>query len=196
MAKSRTKRHIRRRSKKGGFGGWDRQTLVGAAWNPPANNTYAQLTSPGALSNHFNMSRNGMLVGGIQPAVPEMYGPGINQTNTLVPRLPIGALGSKGGRRRKQTLKRTRTSRHGKRGKKGGDGFIFGGFPQLIGTAWDNAVNGVKNTANAYNGVKLLPSASAWNQPELMQSNSPPLVPNTNAIAAVRQAVNQRAAIV
>ena len=183
---AKTKR--RSKTKKGGFGGWGRQTLVGGSWLPPANNTYNQLTSSGARSNHFSLSRHGGMVGGIQPAVPEMYGPGINQTNTLMPRLPIGALGSKGGKRRRQTLKR---NRRGKRGQRGGDGLYLGGFPNLIGTAVDNTMNGVKNMWNGYNGVKLLPSASGWNQPELIKSYVAPLSKPSD-LPALRQAAIQQ----
>lgn len=186
-SKPKSKSHSKSRSKKGGFGGWDRQTLVGAPWNPPTNNTYNEMTSPQATANHFRVSPNGVLVGGIQPAVPEMYGPGIHQTNTLVPRLPIGALGSKGGnRRQKRSLKHIN-----KRGKRGG--FTFGGFPQLIGTAWDNTVNGVKNTFNAYKGVELLPSASPWVQPELSKDYVPP-IPKPVDLTALKQAAAQRVA--
>ena len=176
-----------RSGKKGGFGGWSRTTLIDAPWVPAANNTNAALTAPSARSNHFVPSAHGVQVGGLQPAVPEMYGPGMHQTNTLVPRLPIGALGSKGGNRRQK-----RSLRHSnKRSKKGG--FTFGGFPQLVGTAWDNTVNGVKNTFNAYKGVELLPSASPWIQPELSKDYVPP-VPKPIDLTALKQAAAQRVA--
>jgi len=167
MAKPKTRR--RSKSKKGGFGGWGRETLVGAAWNPPANNTYAQMTSSGARSNHFSLSRHGGMVGGIDPANQGNYGPGPGQMIARVPPLPMNALGSKGGgKRQRQTLKRNG------RGKRGG-GLYLGGFPQLIGSAVDNTMNGVKNVWNGYNGVKLLPSAWGWKQPELTKMHIPPI---------------------
>ena len=166
-----TKTKRRSKSKKGGFGGWGRQALVGGPWLPPTNNTYAQMTSSGARSNHFSLSRHGVMVGGIQPAVQGNYGPGPGQINARVPPLPIGALGSKGGkRRRRQTLKQNR------RGKRGGGNFLeLGGFPQLVGTAWNNMTIGARNMVNAYNGEKLLPPASGWKQPELTKIHTPPL---------------------
>lgn len=212
------------RYQKGGFGGWPRETIVGSAWNPPQNNTAAQLTAASSHANHFKLSPDGVLVGGIQPAVPEMYGPGMHQTNTLVPALPIGALGSAhgnkvGGKRRMHSLKRSAHKRNGhkrsahkrrahkrsahkrsahkrithKRHQNGG--FVFGGFPQVIGTAWDNTVNGVKNTVNAYNGVKLLPSASGWDQPELLKGSPVPSPkPILASLDALKQAADQRVA--
>ena len=163
---TKTKRRSKSKSKKGGFGGWGRETLVGGSWLPPANNTYAQMTSSGARSNHFSLSRHGGMVGGIDPANQGNYGPGPGQMIARVPPLPMGALGSKGGNRRKQTLKR-----NSKRGKKGG---LLGGFPHLIGTAFDSTMNGVKNMWNGYNGVKLSPSPWGWNQPELTKMHIPP----------------------
>jgi hypothetical protein len=182
--KRRSKSKSKSKSKKGGFGGWGRETLVGGSWLPPANNTYAQMTSSGARSNHFSLSRHGGMVGGIDPANQGNYGPGSGQIIARVPPLPIGALGSKGGgKRRKQTLKRNR------RGKRGGGGFLeFGGFPQLIGTAWDNALNDIKNVANGYNGNKLLPSASGWHQPLAKGYTAPPLKPSTQFLALTTNA--------
>lgn len=205
MANKKTKRHSRsksahrratrsRSSKKGGFGGWSRTTLVGAPWVPAANNTNAALTAPSARSNHFAPSADGVQVGGLHPAVPEMYGPGIHNTNTLVPKLPIGALGSGqgnairggggGGRFKKRANKRS---------KKGG--YMFGGFPQVISTAFNNAIIGVKNIGYGFNGVSQQPSASGWNQPALMKGYTPP-PPRLFDINAIRQAANQRVASV
>lgn len=198
MANKKTKRHSRSKSanrratrsrsgKKGGFGGWSRTTLVGAPWVPAANNTNAALTAPSARSNHFAPSAHGVQVGGLHPAVPEMYGPGIHNTNTLVPNLPIGALGSGrggGGRFKKRANKRS---------KKGG--YTFGGFPQLISTAWNNAIIGVKNIGNGFNGVPQQPSASPWNQPDLMKGYTPP-PPRPFDINAIREAASQRVASV
>ena len=48
--------------------------LVGSSWSPATNNTYRALTAPRALGNHFQLSKHGGVVGGIQPAVPEMKG--------------------------------------------------------------------------------------------------------------------------
>lgn len=45
--------------------------LVGSSWSPATNNTYRALTAPRALGNHFQLSKHGGVVGGIQPAVPE-----------------------------------------------------------------------------------------------------------------------------
>ena len=195
MATKKTKHHSRskrstrsarsRSGKKGGFGGWSRTTLVGAPWSPAANNTNAALTAPAARSNHFAPSPHGVQVGGLHPAVPEMYGPGIHNTNTLVPKLPIGALGSGGGGRFKK--------RANKRSKKGG--YTFGGFPQVISTAWNNAIIGVKNIVNGFNGVQQQPSASGWNQPALMKGHTLP-PPRPFDINAIRQAADQRVASV
>lgn len=195
MATKKTKRHSRskrstrsarsRSGKKGGFGGWSRTTLVGAPWSPAANNTNAALTTPAARSNHFAPSAHGVQVGGLHPAVPEMYGPGIHNTNTLVPKLPIGALGSGGGGRFKK--------RANKRSKKGG--YTFGGFPQVISTAWNNAIIGVKNIVHGFNGVQQQPSASGWNQPALMKGHTLP-PPRPLDINAIRQAADQRVASV
>jgi hypothetical protein len=201
MTTKKTKRHSRlkrnrssksksksksRSGKKGGFGGWSRTTLVGAPWVPAANNTYAALTAPAARSNHFAPSAHGVQVGGLQTAVPEMYGPGIHNTNTLVPKLPIGALGSgRGGGRFKK--------RANQRSKKGG--YAFGGIPQVISTAFNNAIIGVKNIGNGFNGVQQQPSASGWNQPALMKGYTPP-PPRPFDINAIRQAADQRVASV
>lgn len=199
MANKKTKRHSRSKSahrratrsrsgKKGGFGGWSRTTLVGAPWVPAANNTNAALTAPSARSNHFVPSAHGVQVGGLQPAVPEMYGPGIHNTNTLVPKLPIDALGSGrgggGGRFKKRANKRS---------KKGG--YTFGGFPQVISTAWNNAIIGVKNIGYGFNGVQQQPSASGWDQPNLMKGYAQP-PPTPFDINAIREAANQRVASV
>lgn len=188
MTKTKRRSKSKSKSKKGGFGGWGRQTLVGGSWLPPANNTYNQLTSSGARSNHFSLSRYGGMVGGIDPANQGNYGPGSDQTIARVPPLPMGALGSKGGgKRRKQTLKRNR------RGKRGGGGFLeFGGFPQLIGNAWNNTINGVKSIAYGYNGVQLPQPPSPWRQPELEKGYiAPPLKPSPDVNALITNARQQ-----
>ena len=202
MATKKIKRHSRsksahrraiksrsrtRSSKKGGFGGWSRTTLVGAPWVPAANNTHAALTAPAARSNHFAPNPHGVQVGGVQPAVPEMDGPGINNTNTLVPKLHIGALGSGiGNTIRGGGLKN-------KRSKKGG--YTFGGFPQVFSTAWNNAIIGLKNIGHGFNGLPQQPSASGWNQPYLMKGHTQP-PPKPFDMAALKQAANQRVASV
>lgn len=178
---AKTKR--RSKSKKGGFGGWGRQTLVGGSWLPPANNTYAQMTSSGARSNHFSLSRYGGMVGGIDPANQGNYGPGLGQINPRVPPLRMGALGLKGGKRRRQTLKQ-----NNKRGKKGGGFLEFGGFPSLVETAWNNMTIGARNVLNAYNGEGLMPPASGWKQPELEKIHTYPL--NTKDWSNLKTAVN------
>ena len=174
-SKSKSCKSKSSKSKRGGFGGWGRQTLVGAAWNPPANNTYRDMTAPSARSNHFSLSRYGGAVGGIQPAVQGNYGPGPHQINPLVPpRLGGGGKPRRGGQRG------------------GGDSLYLGGFPQLIGNAWDKTMTGFKNVINGYNGVKLLPPPSPWNQPELVKP-MPPLktTNNNNSIqAALKAATN------
>ena len=200
MATKKTKRHSRSKSahrraiksrtrsrsgKKGGFGGWSRTTLVGAPWVPAANNTPAALTAPAARSNHFTPSLHGVQVGGLQPAVPEMYGPGINNTNTLVPKLHIGSLGSGTG----NAIRGGRCKN--KRSKKGG--YTFGGFPQVFSTALNNAIIGLKNIGNGFNGVQQQPSASGWNQPYLMKGHAHP-PPRPFNIAALKQAATQRVA--
>jgi hypothetical protein len=204
MATKKTKRHSRSKSahrraiksrtrsrsrsgKKGGFGGWSRTTLVGAPWVPAANNTPAALTAAAARSNHFAPSPRGVQVGGLHPAVPEMWGPGIHDTNTLVPKLHIGALGSGTGN----------TIRGGglknKRSKKGG--YTFGGFPQVFSNALNNTLIGMKNIVNGFNGVHQQPSASGWNQPALMKGHTLP-PPRPFDINAIRQAADQRVASV
>lgn len=166
--------HSRPRSskKRSGKRGGRTLTFVGPAWSP---NTHA--------ANHFAVSNNGILVGGVNPAVPEMWGPGINNRNTLPPL-------QKGGRNLKRSLKRSRS-------KKGG--YVFGGFPQVATTAWQNALIGVKNMWHGFNGQPQLPSASAWNQPYLLQrANNPANTQNPSSamkqLATIEKAVTQRVA--
>jgi hypothetical protein len=203
MATRKTKRHSRSKSahrraiksrtrsrsrsgKKGGFGGGSQTTLVGAPWVPAANNTPAALTAAAARSNNFAPSPHGVQVGGLHPAVPEMWGPGIHDTNTLVPKLHIGGLGSGTGNTIRGGGSKTRS-------KKGG--YTFGGFPQVISTAWNNALIGMKNIVNGFNGVHQQPSASGWNQPALMKGHTLP-PPRPFNINAIRQAADQRVASV
>jgi hypothetical protein len=168
VTKRRSHSRPRSSKKRSGKRGGRTLTFVGPAWSP---NTHA--------ANHFAVSNNGILVGGVNPAVPEMWGPGINNRNTLPPL-------QKGGR----NLKRSRS-------KKGG--YVFGGFPQVITSAWQNALIGVKNVWHGFNGQPQLPSASAWNQPYLLQrANNPTNTQNPSSamkqLATIEKAVTQRVA--
>ena len=188
VTKRRSHSRPRSSKKRSGKRGGRTLTFVGPAWSPPANNTHAALTALPARANHFAVSNKGILVGGVHPAVPEMWGPGINDTNMLPP--------LKGGRNLKRkssnNLKRSRS-----RSKKGG--YVFGGFPQVATTAWQNAVIGVKNMWHGFNGQPMLPSASAWNQPYLLQhTNTPANTQNPSSamkqLATIEKAVTQRVA--
>ena len=177
--KSSSKKRSGKRS--GKRGGRMPVTFVGPAWSPAANNTYAALTDPSARANHFAVSNNGIQAGGIDPARPEMWGPGINDINVLPPL-------QKGGRR---NLKRS---------KKGG--YVFGGFPQVASTALQNALTGIKNMWHGYNGQPQLPSASGWDQPYLLQQANNNNNNNNNntgssamkQLATIEKAVTQRVA--
>lgn len=198
MTSGKTRRHSKskrtsnsrsksRSGKKGGFGGWSRQTLVGSPWVPAANNSPSALTALAAHANHFAPSPHGVPAGGLQPAVPEFNNASINDGNILVPKLPIGALGSG------NTIRGGFKKRGNKRSKKGG--FVFGGFPQVISTAWHNAGIGIKNVWNGYNGLPPMPSASGWYQPGLTNGYTAP-TPKPFDFAALKQAANQRVATV
>jgi len=172
VTKRRSHSRPRSSKKRSGKRGGRTLTFVGPAWSP---NTHA--------ANHFAVSNKGILVGGVNPAVPEMWGPGINNRNTLPPL-------QKGGRNLKRSNIRSRS-------KKGG--YVFGGFPQVITSAWQNALIGVKNVWHGFNGQPQLPSASAWNQPYLLQrANNPTNTQNpSNAmkqLATIEKAVTQRVA--
>lgn len=198
VTKRRSHSRPRSSKKRSGKRGGRTLTFVGPAWSPPANNTHAALTALPARANHFAVSNKGILVGGVDPAVPEMWGPGINDTNMLPP--------LKGGRNLKRSsssssgLKRSSSSglrRSRSRSKKGG--YVFGGFPQVATTAWQNAVTGIKNIWYGYNGQPMLPSASAWNQPYLLQHANTPAntqVPSSamKQLATIEKAVTQRVA--
>ena len=139
-----------RRTKKGGFGGWNRITTVGPTWNGQNG------------SNHFKLSPNGVVVGGVQPAVPEMWGPGINQANQLVPSsLNQTALSLSGGYKRN------------KRGRSKCGGVDFGGFPNTIKTMFDNTKIAVQNGYRGFMGLGQHEPASPWVQPALHSSNAP-----------------------
>ena len=125
----------RNRSKKGGW------TAVGPSWNG------------GNGANHFALSKTGVQVGGIQPAVSEMWGPGMHQANRLYK-------GGKGGSKRSHKSKSSRS-----RSQRGG--FIFGGFPQDLSIGWDNLKIGAQNFYRGFMGTNQLNSASPWVQPAL-----------------------------
>ena len=177
MAKNRTNRRSKSksRSRRGGaqvFGG-------GSSWAPAANNTYAALTKPSAIGNHFKLSPHGVPSGGVQPPVPAMSGPGAGQFNKIWP--PVGFKGGGFGRKRstsgRSNRKRStsgRSNRSRSRSKKGG------GLFQFAQTAWDNATIGVRNLVNGYNGTSQLHSASPWIQPALTKPPNIPLAKPIN----------------
>ena len=148
------RRNNRSRSKKGGFGGWWRQTDVGGPWN--AQNG----------GNHFALSKGGVLVGGVQPAVPGNWGPDWYQMNRLVPHLNQNALSMGGGSKRSTRTKQKRsTHKRQSRSKRGG--FGLGGLPQNIQIGWDNLKIGTQNAYRGFMGLTPLVSASPWVQPGL-----------------------------
>lgn len=155
-SKSISKSRSRSRSIMGGA------ALVGSSWSPATNNTYRALTAPSARGNHFQLSKHGGVVGGIQPAVPEMNGPAIWQQNRLMT----------GGARR----------------KRGGE--LFAGFPSIIANGWDNAKNGIFNLAKGFNGLEQLPPATPWDQPNLHTEYKGQFKPiDTTTLARLRAAV-------
>ena len=168
MAKGRTNRRSksksRSRSRRGGA-----QVFVGSPWAPAANNTYAALTAPSAIGNHFKLSPHGVPSGGGQPPVPAMSGPGAGQFNKIWP--PVGFKGGGFGRRRSTSGGSNRSRSRSKKG---------GGLFQLAQTAWDNATIGVRNLVNGYNGTSQLHSASPWIQPELTKPPNIPLAKPIN----------------
>ena len=159
MKTRRNNKHVlrrNRRSKKGGFGGWARTTTVGPAWNGHNG------------GNHFKLSPNGVVVGGIQPAVPEMYGPGMHQTNRLVPPLSQKALGGGGSKR-----SRSHKMQGGKQGRSKRGGLILGGFPNNFQIAWDNTKIAFQNGYRGLMGLRPLELGSPWVQRGLESSNVP-----------------------
>lgn len=178
MKTRRNNKHMprrNRRSKKGGFGGWARTTTVGPAWNGHNG------------GNHFKFSPNGVVVGGIQPAVPEMYGPGMHQTNRLVPPLSQKALSMGGGGSR-----RSRGRNH-KKGRSKRGGLTLGGFPNNFQIAWDNTKIAVQNGYRGLMGLNTLEPASPWVQPALSSSKVPPThAPKPHAIDAARSMLQQK----
>ena len=165
---------IRYRSRKqSGSRKQSRSKRAGAsAWAPAANNSYRALTAPSATAKYFGLSPTG---GGFQPPVPEMRGPGMGDINLI--HHPIQM---KGGLRRSN-----------KRAKKGG--YILGAFPKIAGTMWNNAVIGVQNVWKGIQGTQQLPSASPWNQPELVKPVNVPLLKPFD-INQLQQTANARVA--
>ena len=157
----KTRRNNRSRSKKGGFGGWWRQTHVGHPWT--AQNG----------GNHFALSKGGVQVGGVQPAVPENWGPAWYQMNRLVPHLNPNALSMGGGSKRsgskrsgsKRSGSKRTTHKRQSRSKRGG--FGLGGLAQNVQIGWDNFKIGTQNMYRGFMGLTPLVSASPWVQPEL-----------------------------
>jgi|688.fasta_scaffold01262_19 hypothetical protein len=156
----RVKRSGHRRSKKGGFGGWSRTTMTGPSWNGQND------------GNHFKLSPNGVMVGGVQPAVPEMWGPGMKQTNTLSPPLNPSALQGGGYKRRRGRSKR--------------GGVDFGGFPATIKTGWDNIKIGGTNLYRGFMGLTQAKTASPWVQPAFDSSKTPVQIPKPYVINALK----------
>lgn len=138
-AQSRSKSQSRSRSRSRSRSIMGGSALVGSSWSPATNNTYAALTAPRALGNHFQLSQHGSVVGGIQPAVPEMNGPAIWQQNLI-----------KGGKSRR---------------KRGGE--LLAGFPSLVENVWNNTQVAISNIAKGFDGKPQLPPATPWDQPKL-----------------------------
>ena len=145
---------LSRRSKKGGFGGWSRITTVGPAWNGQNS------------GNHFKLSPNGVVVGGIQPAIPE--GSGWDHNTGLYPPLSQKALSSGGSKRSRRS-----TSLSHKKGRSKRGGLTLGGFPNDIQIALANAKIYLENGYRGIMGLNPLVSASPWVQPGLESSKVP-----------------------
>jgi hypothetical protein len=171
---SRRKSKSKSKSQKGGWGGWARSTHVGPSWN-------------GNGCNHFALSNAGVPSGKPMP-VPAFWGPGMQQANRLVPKLPIGALGSgqTGGR-----VKRHKRSGHKGRSKRGG--FVFGGFPQNIMTGVDNMKIAAQNIYRGFMGTNQLNSASPWEQPAL-SAGAQQTIKAPQDLSAIRAAAHARVA--
>ena len=160
MKTRRNNKHMprrNRRSKKGGFGGWPRTPTAGPAWDGQNG------------GNHFKLSPNGVMVGGIQPAVPGNWGPGPGQITRLVPHLSQKALGMGGGSKRSTSRSHKRQGRS----RRGGSGLILGGFPNNIQIAWDNTKIAFQNGYRGLMGLNQLPPASPWVQSGLASSKVP-----------------------
>jgi len=166
--KHKVRRNVKRshrRAKKGGFGGWGRITTVGDAWNGQNN------------GNHFNLSPNGVVVGGVQPAVPEMWGPGMKQTTPLNPSLNQSALQGGGGYKRRRG-----------RSARGGGGVDLGGFPSTIQFGLAAAKNSLVNGYRGFMGLTPAPNPAPWVQSELNSYNVPSeQLPNPVVIDALKK---------
>ena len=159
-----------RRSKKGGFGGWPRTTTVGPAWDGQNG------------GNHFKFGQNGVLVGGIQPAVTGNWGPGPGQINRLVPPLSQKSLSMGGG-----GSKRSRGRSHKRQGRSKRGGITLGGFPNTSQIAWDNTKIAFQNGYRGLMGLNQLTPASPWVQPGLASSKVPHMqAPKPYVIDAAR----------
>ena len=186
MAKSRTQRRSKCKSRRGGA-----PVFVGSSWAPANSNMHRDLTAPSAIGNYFKPSLYGVPGGGFQPPVPEMND--LNQIN----KLPSLRGGLKRSNSKRSTYKRSGSKRSGskrsgsKRGKRGG--YSLAGFPQLAGTAWDSAIGGIKNVVNGFNGTSQLPSAWPYNQPELTKQPNIPFIKPID-ITALKTAAAERAA--
>jgi hypothetical protein len=188
---ARNARNARSRSsKKGGWGGWPRTTFVGPAWNGTNG------------SNYFELSKSGVPAGN-PIAVPEFWGPNMQDANRLVPTLKINALSKGGGGSKTRHRSSSRSKRGGyphllsmdgggsktrhrssSRSKRGG--FVFGGFPQDMKIGWDNLKIGAQNMYRGFMGNNQLTSASPWNQPALNAKMGPsmPKITDTNKLIA------------
>lgn len=158
----------RNRSKKGGWGGWARTTAVGPSWNG------------GNGANHFALSKAGVQVGGIQPAVSEMWGSDRYQTNRLF----------KGGSKRSHKSRSSRSGKSSRSGRSKRGGFVFGGFPQDLSIGWDNLKIGAQNFYRGFMGNNQLTSASPWVQPALNSKTALP--PKFTDVKAIRTAAITR----
>jgi hypothetical protein len=164
-----------RRSKKGGFGGWPRTTTVGPAWDGQNG------------GNHFKFGQNGVVVGGISPAVTGNWGPGPGQINRLVPPLSQKSLSMGGGGSKRSRGRSTKRSDKKGRSRRGGSGLTLGGFPNNFQIAWDNTKIAFQNGYRGLMGLNPLTPASPWVQPGLASSKVPHMqAPKPYVIDAAR----------
>ena len=178
-SRRKSKSKSKSKSQKGGLGGWARTTHVGPSWN-------------GNVGNHFALSNAGVPSGKPMP-VPAFWGPGMQQANRLVPKLPIGALGSgqTGGRVKRH--KRSGHKRSGHKGRSKRGGFVFGGFPQNIMTGVDNMKIAAQNIYRGFMGTNQLNSASPWEQPAL-SAGAQQTIKAPQDLSAIRAAAHARVA--
>jgi hypothetical protein len=180
--------------------------MIGQAWNGVNG------------SNHFALSKTGVPAGS-PIAVPEFWGPNMQDATRLVPALKINALSKGGGHKTRHRSRSNRGGvrrannpnllasptlsdpfrgegggpkpRHRSRSKRGG--FVFGGFPQDIKIGWDNLKIGAQNVYRGFMGTNQLNSASPWNQPAF-NKNMLPAPQKLIDIASIRAASNARVA--